>query len=142
MLLLLIITAGLLCVGVLVLIHAWTLRAVRTRSMSAWWIRSYVAAVVMGVIGGLVSSGVRWFDADNAQYVGLPLPGVIVLREDGKWIDYAGPPTIICPLLNMLLVATVCVLPISLAVLLRRQRVHSGRGRSPLDRSNPREMTE
>lgn len=119
----LLLIAVLAVVVVLVAIHVWTFRVISRRAQSAWWSRGAAIAVSVGFVSGLVSGVVvRWRPEPGSEYVGFPIPGMVVLYEDGRWVDYVGPTVVICPLLNALLVATVFLLPVSIALLIRRPR--------------------
>jgi len=105
----------------LIAIQALTFRSIRRRDNSTFWSRGATVNVVLGAVTGLTSGvAVRWRPEANVEYVGFPIPGMTLLYEDGRWVDYVGPTVLICPLLNALLVATVFLLPFSLALLVRR----------------------
>lgn len=106
--------------AVMVALHIWTFRGILRQGVPAWWRRGAALAVCTGFVTGLVSGVViRWRPEAGVEYVGFPLPGMLLPYEDGRWVDYVGPTVIICPLLNALLVATVFVLPFSTALLVR-----------------------
>ena len=105
----------------LIAIHVLTFRSIRRRAKSALWSWGSGIAVLVGAIAGFTSGvTVRWRPEDNVEYVGFPIPGMILLYEDGRWVDYVGPTVLICPLLNALLGATVFLVPFSIALLVRR----------------------
>ena len=105
----------------LVSVHVMTFWTIHRRGKNAlWWWGAGLSAVI-GALSGFVSGvWVRWRPEPNIEYVGFPIPGMMLLHEDGRWIDYVGPTILICPLLNTLLGATALLIPISLALLIRR----------------------
>ncbi len=104
-------------------IHVLTFRAIFHRSKSAFWSRGAVIAVIVGAVAGLASGIlVRWRTEPNVEYVGFPIPGMVLVYTDGRWVDYVGPTVFIGPLLNALFVATMLLMPFSIALIIRGNR--------------------
>ena len=119
----LILVIVILAAAILVSIHVLTFRAIRRRGKSTVWRRVAVAAVIGGAMAGFISGiVVRWRPQPDIEYVGFPIPGMLLLYEDGRWVDYIGPGVLISPVLNALVVATVFILPVSFALFVRRKR--------------------
>jgi hypothetical protein len=118
--LLLLATAGI--AALLVAIHVWTFRRILRQGRSVWWSRAAALAASLGFVAGLVSGVlVRWRPEADTEYVGFPIPGMVLLYENGRWVDYVGATVLVCPLLNALLVGTVFVLPFTIAMVVRRR---------------------
>ena len=116
----------------LVAVDFLTLWSIGRRAKSAWWSRGSAVAVVVGAVTGFISGiFVRWHPAADVEYVGFPIPGMMLLYEDGRWVDYVGPTVLICPVLNALLGATVFLLPFLLGLLVCRVTWHDRRTESP-----------
>jgi hypothetical protein len=105
-----------------VAIHIWTFRRILRQDRSAWWSRGAALAASVGFVAGLASGVlVRWRPEADTEYIGFPIPGIVLLYENGRWVDYVGPTVLVCPLLNALLVGTVFVLPFTIAMVVRRR---------------------
>ena len=110
----------LVVVASLVYVQFWTIRTIWRRNLTQYCKLAAVALVVFGSICGFVSGTVvRWQPSANVEYVGFPIPGMELLYEDGRWVDYVGPTILISPCLNALIVGTVCLLPLTVALVVR-----------------------
>ena len=118
---LLLLLVGLAVIVGLFAIHILTFRSIQARGKSTLWTRGSSIAVIIGALTGFLSGIlVRWRPEANVEYVGFPIPGMLLLYEGGRWVDYVGPTVLICPVLNAFLGATVFLLPFSVALLFRR----------------------
>ena len=112
----------------------WTFRLARRLSSPRWtWVTA--SASVLGAITGFACGVVvRWHAADDLVYVGFPVPGMLLHREDGTWVDYVSPMIVIAPFLDSLIAASAFVLPVTVAILIRSRR--GGRRFCSVARSN------
>lgn len=110
----------------LVAFHFWTFRTICRRANAE---NRTIVAAALSVLGLLVGFGFgvafRWRPYPDMELVGFPLPAVINLFRDGKWVDFVGPPTVICPFLNAFIGSAVFLFPLLLFTLVSRK--HAGR---------------
>lgn len=98
------------------LIVIWTCIEMRKRPS----VRAVLAALSMLIVGSIVgwycAFHVRFPVGDDRIHVGIPIPFIVLQLENGEWIDYIGPGF----LFSIPIVAAVCLLPVPLALFLRR----------------------
>ena len=99
---------------------------------SAYRIRigTSACAIVGAAVGGYAGFCVYWSPADGKKFLGFPFPFVIFVWEDGRWVDYIGPP--IGPAIDILLFIAAFTFPMLIWVLIcrfRSMRRHIARDR-------------
>jgi hypothetical protein len=111
--------AGVAVVIAVAVLDAFTLRAVYAQTRST--VLRIVTAILllMGVTAGCwIGCIFRYPWTETVQLQGFPIPIMAWQLEEGRWVDFVG----ILPLgmVNLFLVASVFLLPISLRLLLGR----------------------
>ena len=86
----------------------------RSRANWVWW-----AGLAVCFIGGFVvawpTAQLQYALSDEMEAVGVPIPYVFFLLEDGYWVDYVVPGPAFVGLSNVLALASVCLLPLLVA---------------------------
>lgn len=132
----LLILLGLCPVARLVAFHFCTFRTYCRRANVEK--RTIVAAALSALLLLVGLGGAfRWRPYPDMDLVGFPFPAVINLFRDWKWVDFVGPPTVICPFLNAFIGSAVFLLPLLLFTLVLWK--HAGRSTESV---RPHQRTE
>lgn len=115
---------GFLIVIVLVALSSWAVLATfrrlrRTNASRTWWLAFLSLAVVGLVAGHWLAFRFEYQVTPRIRCVSFPIPLAFFHFEDGQWIDFATPPSVMYPGLvaNVIAVVAVALLPLLLASL-------------------------
>jgi hypothetical protein len=123
--------AAALGVVVLAAVDAWTLRSIRRLPSQSSWRFASVGLLIIGIALGLwLGCFFSYRVAPDFRYIGFPVPGLVLHFEDGRWVDYVGLVPVVVPF-NVFIIASSCLLPVSLGLLIRRSLA------GPSSRSRP-----
>ncbi len=89
----------------------------------SWWI-AYALLLTTGCLGGYwCAFYAEYRPNDRQRWLGAPVPYMVLLLEEGNWVDYVSPLTPFLAIADWLAVFFASVLPMSAAVTIRRWRL-------------------
>jgi hypothetical protein len=89
-----------------------------------------IAFVLMGATGLAFGSWcalyAKYQTDECTRYIGAPVPTLVLILEDGRWVDYISPASPLIALLDLLAVCFCFVMPVSIGYKLSRWTKRSG----------------